>query len=192
MVHDFAHHHHPGSRCGQAAQCLPQQPDPFVDLYGDEFFAIAHYGFKAGVAKYLAATNAPVKTVDDIIAFNLEDASDRIKYNQRQLVASATSPLTPSEYADRSLAVGNRARAGLNKLMADNRVELLAATGFGVFANYGYPPAGYPAVVVAAGYRPAGDPIGFGLVGNLFDDWKLVRAAYTLELISKMWKAPKL
>jgi amidase len=171
---------------------LAQQPDPFVDMYGEDFFALGHYGFKAGIARYLAATNGPVKTAGEIAAFNLEDPADRIPYGQRQLAASAESTMTPAEYARRSLAIGESARAGLNKLMADNRLDLLAATGFGVFANFGYPVAGYPAITIPAGYRPTGEPIGFALVGNLFDDWKLVRAAYTLELISKMWRAPTL
>ena len=171
---------------------LPQQPDPFFDLYGDDFLALGRYGFKAGIARYLAATHGPVRTAAEIAAFNLEDPADRIRYGQRQLVASAESTMTPAEYAQRSLAVGDRARAGLNKLMTDNRLDLMAGTGIGVFTNYGYPPAGYPALAIPAGYRPSGDPIGFALVGNLFDDWKLVRAAYTLELISKMWRAPAL
>lgn len=170
---------------------LSQQSDPF-GLYGEDFIDLAHYGFKSGLAKYLAGTGGPVASVADIVAFNLEDPADRMKYGQGHLVASANSTMNASEYAQRSLAVGDRARAGLDKLMSDNRLDLLAATGIAVFTNYGYPPAGYPAIAIPAGYRPGGDPIGFGLVGNLFDDWKLVRAAYTLELISKMWRAPTL
>lgn len=176
---------------GAEVVLLSQQSDPF-GLYGEDFLNLAHYGFKSGLAKYLAATGGPVASVAEIVAFNLEDPVDRMKYGQLHLVASANSPMTASEYAQRSLAVGDRARAGLNKMMTDNRLDLLAATGIAVFTNYGYPPAGYPAIAIPAGYRPGGDPIGFGLVGNLFDDWKLVRAAYTLELISRMWRAPTL
>lgn len=43
---------------------------------------------------------------------------------------------------------------------------------------------------IQGGYQSSCAPVGFTLTGKLFDDWKLVRAAYVLEQIGKAYQPP--
>ncbi len=168
---------------------LPKQPELFPDIFG-ELDPITAYAAKVGVEKYLAETNGPVKTMKQIVAFNAEDPKVRVKYGQEYLEMTADSTMSSTEYATRTLAMGDKARKDIDGLMAPNKLDLIGGTHLAVPYTVYYPGAGYPAVAVQAGYRANGDPVGFVLTGKLFDDVRLLRAAYALEQIVKVWHGP--
>lgn len=170
---------------------LGAQPDTFT-TYGEEFLAIGFYGFKTGVERYLAATNAPVRTITEVVAYNAQSPAERAKYGQDMLEKSANTPMTSAEFAQRAQAFNLRTRSDIDKLMAANRLDLIAGTQWAVIAGIPYPPAGYPAIVTPAGYLPNGTPASYTLTGRLFDDAKLIRAAHTLSLFAPSWQVPDL
>jgi Asp-tRNA(Asn)/Glu-tRNA(Gln) amidotransferase A subunit family amidase len=100
--------------------------------------------------------------------------------------------MSSSEYATRTLAMGEKARKDIDGLMAGDKLDLIAGTHLAVPFTIYYPGAGYPAVAIQAGYRADGAPVGFVLTGKLFDDARLIRAAYALEQATKAWRAPDL
>ena len=176
---------------GAEAIMLAQQPDTGA-TYGPLTEPLFAYYQKVGTETYLKATNAPFKTLKAITEFNLQDKKDRMAYGQEYLQLAADSKLTPQDYATQKQAVISKARKHIDSLMTDNKLDLIIGTHLAVLANLYYPGAGYPAVALQAGYRESGEPVGYILTAKLFDDWKLVRAGYTLEQIAKAWHAPDL
>jgi amidase len=171
---------------------LPKQPDPYV-TYGPQLIdAVFAYYQKHGTDEYLAATNAPFKTVKEITAFNKQDPKDRMPYGQKWLQMAADSTMTPAEYAKAKQELAARAAKDIDALMAKDKLDMIASTHLAVFPNLFYPGPGYPAVAIQGGYQASGAPVGFTLTGKLFDDWKLVRAAYVLEQIGKAYQPPAL
>jgi len=170
---------------------LTPVPTDTVTEFDSEFTQLGYYGFKVGLERYLAATHAPVQTLPEIIAFNLQDKMNRMKYGQEYVVSSSESTMSPEEYAKRSLAIGQKARKNIDSLMAQYNLDMMGGTGLAVLLNAFYQGAGYPAIVIQAGYHNS-NPIGFVLTGRLFDDSKLIHAAYTLEQQTQAWQAPRI
>ena len=83
-------------------------------------------------------------------------------------------------------------RKQIDDLMAGNKLDFIGGVHLALPMSLYYAAPGYPALALAAGYRANGAPIGFVLTGKLFDDAKLIRAAYTLEQAMKVWRPPML
>jgi amidase len=177
---------------GAKVVLLPKQPDPY-QAYGPAFIdSIFAYYQKFGTEEYLNATNAPFKTLKAITEFNKQDPQDRMPYGQKWLQMAADSTMTPAEYAKAKQQLAAMAAKDIDALMAKDKLDMIASTHLAVFPNLFYPGPGYPAVAIQGGYQPSGAPVGYTLTGKLFDDWKLVRAAYVLEQIGKAYVPPKL
>jgi len=170
---------------------LPRQPDLYPAIF-DDLDPITAYSSKLGVEKYLAETNAPIKTIGEIVAFNAQDLDNRARYGQEYLEMTVNSTMSSTEYATRARAMSEKARRDIDGLMASDRLDFIAGTHLSVPFTVYYPGAGYPAVAIQAGYRADGSPVGFVLTGKLFDDTRLVRVAYALEQAAKAWIPPAL
>jgi len=179
------------TQAGAQVVPLSKQPDLVPDIF-TELDPINAYGFRHGVEKYLAETHAPVKTIQEIVDFNAQNPKVRVKYGQEYLVMAAETPMTSDEYAKLTQASGDKARKHIDGLIAGNKLDLIAGVQFAAVFTVYYAGAGYPAAAITVGYQPSGEPIGLVLTGKLFDDAKLLRAAYALEQANKVWRAPKL
>jgi len=170
---------------------LPKQADLVPDIF-TELDPINAYGFKTGVEKYLSDTNAPVKTFQEIVAFNDQDPKTRAPYGQEYLQMTAALTMTQSEYDSRLQAFTTRLQKQIDGLMDDNKLDLIAGTHLAVPNTIYYAALGYPAVAISAGFRADGSPVGYVLTAKRFDDAKLIRAAYALEQQMKAWRPPDL
>jgi amidase len=158
--------------------------------------SILTYEFKRDLNAYLARlpARAPVKTLDDVVRFNLAHASEgAIKFGQTQLTASnevdLDDPATKAAYeADRD----NGIATARDRIDAVLRAENLAAI---VFAGSGSAGIGaraqYPSVAVPIGYDPAtGRPFGMSFLGTAYTEAKLLGFAYAYEQASREWRPP--
>jgi Asp-tRNA(Asn)/Glu-tRNA(Gln) amidotransferase A subunit family amidase len=150
---------------------------------------------------YLAAQNAPVKSLEEVMASGKYHPG--IKANLEK--AAALSVGTP-EY-NKKLALRAGVRTRIMKLMEDYRLDavvyphqqqLVCKTGGaqeqrnGVLCSV----TGFPSVVVPAGFSvrepdaPLGVPVGMEIIGRPWSEQVLIGIAYGFEQASRFRKAP--
>lgn len=155
-----------------------------------DMLSVLSYEYKKGVNNYLKGLedNAPVKSLEEIVAYNKEDLDNRAPFGQSYLEESLNNKITDAENQKR--VAENRAisRGTIDEQLKDVDVILSLSNYIsGVYAS-----AGYPAITLPAGYRQSGEPIGITLVGTKFSEDKLVKYAYAYEQGTKNRKEPKL
>jgi amidase len=170
---------------------LPKQPDLVPDVFND-LDPINAFGIKTGVESYLQATNAPMKTISDVVAFNNAGLKARAPFGQEYLQMAATLTMTQQEYNTRLAAYNAKYQQQIDALMAGNKLDYIAGTHVTLPFSINYAAPGYPAVALPIGYRADGAPVGWVLTGKRFNDANLIRAAYALEQSVKAWRAPDL
>ena len=167
-----------------------------VDLGADQEdlgFAVLLHEFKADLNAYLAKTDPlnPIRTMDDIIAFNNENAETMLKFGQNLMeqANSLSGMLTEREYVEalernRFLAAEQGIDATLKEIGAD-AVLLPQDFGCNVAAA-----AGFPGITVPFGFTETKQPFGITFYGKAFDEPKLIEYAYALEQAVKGRKKP--
>lgn len=161
---------------------------PF-DFTGPGFVPEFNWGLRQGVNAYLAATDAPVRSLAEVIAFNDENPGRYAPWGQDRLRDCLWSPLAEREA--RQIARDNRqqARAYLSTLLDDN--ELDALVGIDTLQSLIYPFAGFPAIAVPAGLA-WGVPFAVTFIGRPRHDAALIGMAYAYEQASRFRVPPAL
>lgn len=167
------------------------------------------YEFKAGINAYLASLgpNAPVRTLDDIIAFNERHRDRELQFfGQETLIKSLEKgPLTEPEYQEAvSRAKRLAGKDGIDAIMDEHRLDALVAPTSGPAGTIDYlygdrgeggssspaAVAGYPSITVPAGHH-AGLPVGISFFGRAWSEGTLIKLAYAFEQRSKARMVPK-
>ena len=149
------------------------------------------YELKAGLNAYLKkwAKGTAMKTIDDIIAFNLDNPVEALRFGQDLFLAAARTKgdLSEPEYKSaRRMDVLHAKKLGLDFYMDQHRLDAVlfpANSGAGIAAKPGYPsvqvPAGFTAGV---GAKDTPDyPLGATFTGRAWSEAKLLRLAYAFE-----------
>ncbi|MBW2422433.1 MAG: amidase [Deltaproteobacteria bacterium] len=155
-----------------------------------DFRALADHSFVRGVDAFLAGTRSKVRTLADVIAFNNEDPATRVPFGQDLLVRSQESSMSEAEYRATQTRAQARAREKIDGMLEENDLDLLLAIGSAFYVPYC--DAGYPALVVPAGQRASGEPVGVTFVGRANAEALLIRAAFAFEQATRARRAPKL
>jgi amidase len=169
------------------ARVVVVRPAPF-ELSG--FETEWNWNMREGVNAYLAATEAPVRSLADIIAFNDEDPGRFAPWGQERLRDCLWCPISEGEA--RQIARGNRqqAREYLNGLLDGD--ELDALVGIDTEQSLIYPFAGFPVIAVPAGLIPGGAPFAITFIGRARGDAALIGMAYAYEQASRFRVPPVL
>jgi amidase len=158
--------------------------------------SILNYEFKRDLNAYLARLpgNAPMKTLDDVVQFNLANAgAGAIKFGQTLLVASnqidLNDPAARAEYeANRDNGI-SMARERIDSVLQAQDLDAILFSGNGS-AGIGAR-AQYPSVAVPIGYDPAnGRPFGMTFLGTRYTEAPLLSYAYAYEQASQTWRPP--
>ncbi len=183
---------------------------PHLGEYDDAELEVLLTELKADLASYLKtwAPGAPVRTLDDLIAWNRAHAGTELPYFGQELFEQAAKkgPLTSPEYLKALATCRKLAREeGLDAAFARDRLDaLLAPTGgpawvidlvtgdhFGMSSSSPAAVAGTPAITVPAGYE-RGLPLGITFMGPAWSEGKLIGLAYAYERASRARKPPRL
>ncbi len=151
--------------------------------------------FKRDLNAYLSRlpASAPMKSLADIIAFNNTNAVEALKFGQTQLTASnaidLNDPAQMAAYvADRDGGIA-ATRTAIDNALTTNNLEAIM-TPSGTLTGTGAR-AGYPQIVVPAGYNAATRvPVGIAFNGTAYSEAKLLAFAYAYEQATKLRKTP--
>ena len=167
---------------------------------------VLQYEFKDGVNKYLAAANAKVKTLADVIAYNKANEATAMPYFKQETLEAceAKGDLSSKEYTD-ALAKTTSCRKIIDDMMHAQQLDAICGTSIGlagltdlingdyVTGFYFCPPAamaGYPHITVPMG-RVHELPAGLSFIAGAYEEGKIIGMAYAYEQATKFRTAPR-
>lgn len=173
-------------------------------------FQVLLYEFKADLNAYLAALGpkAPVRSLEEIIAFNEKNRDREMPYFGQDLFIKAQEkgPLTTQEYLDslEKCRVLSREK-GIDLVMNEKNLDaLVAPTGgpawlidlvngdsFGGGSSSPAAVAGYPNITVPMG-SVRGLPVGISFFGRAWSEPVLIKLAFSFEQATKARRIPEL
>lgn len=172
---------------------------PTHGQFGAAEMQVLLYEFKDGLNRYLAALgpNAPVRTIDDVIAFNEKNRERELaKFGQETMIRSRDKgPLTEPEYLEAVEKAKRLAgKEGIDAVMDEHRLDAMVAPTSGPAGTIDYlygdrgeggssspaAVAGYPSITVPAGHH-AGLPVGISFFGRAWSEGTLIELAYSFE-----------
>jgi len=171
-------------------------------------FQILLYEYKDGLNKYFTSLGpqAPVKSIEELIAFNKSDPLELKYFNQKYLeMAQEKGDLNSIEYLEAldKMMKGSRDE-GIDKVMNEHNLDaIVAPTGspawktdlingdsfqFGTSSPAAM--AGYPNINVPMGFINE-LPVGISFFGRAWGEPVLLEIAYAYETATKHRRAPK-
>jgi len=149
-------------------------------------------GIRHDMLPYLTAAGAPVKTPEDLAAYNLKDPKTRIPFQQGTLDgAVANADMKDAKAYEEAIAqVKAAAVAALDQAFADSQADVLVSVNN--YHSQVYATANYPAITIPLGKRANGMPVGVVLIGKPGSEAKLLSYAYALEQATKLRVDPDL
>ena len=171
-------------------------------------FEIMLYEYKDGLNKYFTSLgeNAPIKNLDELIAFNENDPVELQHYGQEYLImANEKESLDSDGYKEtlQRMLEGSQ-KNGLDKvLQAHNLDAIIAPTGgpawktdwangdtFHIGSSSPAARSGYPNITVPMGF--VGElPVGLSFFGAAWSEPVLIELAYTFEQGTMVRRAPR-
>jgi uncharacterized protein (TIGR03437 family) len=155
--------------------------------------SVLNYEFKRDLNTYLATRgpNSPIKSLADVIAYNSAHADVALKYGQVLALQSQALDLygdEPKYISDRATDLQLAKVQGIDATMDQNQLDALlfpANNGAGIAAK-----AGYPSVIVPAGYLSTNAPFGITFTGKAYSEPTLISLAYAFEQATKVRQPP--
>lgn len=165
---------------------------------GSRSFQVMLFEYKDGLNKYFESLgpNAPIKNLQDLIAFNRRDEMSLKYFNQKYLeLAEIKEGLESSAYLDAlaGLLIGSREdgidrvmdREGLDALIAPTgspawKTDLINGDSFQIGSSSPAAHAGYPNITVPMGMID-GLPVGISFFGRAWSEPVLLQMAYAFE-----------
>ena len=168
-------------------------------------FTVLQYEFKDGLNKYLATGNSKMKSIKDIIDFNLKNHEKAMPFFQQEtlITSNEKGDLESKEYKD-ALAKSTSARSIIDSSLKEYKLDAICGTTNGLaccidLVNGDYDTgfslsspaamAGYPHITVPMG-RIHDLPIGFSFFGKAYSEGELIEMAYAFEQATKQRKKP--
>ena len=178
------------------------------DDVGDYSFEIMLFEYKDGLNNYFQSlgSDAPIKNLEELIAFNKSDSTELKYFNQKYLeMAQEKGDLNTKEYKDalNKMLVGSR-EEGIDKIMKQHNLDaIIAPTGgpawktdlingdsYHLGSSSPAAMAGYPNITVPMGYI-GNLPVGISFFGRAWSEPLLLEIAYSFEQVAKQRKAPE-
>ena len=176
---------------------------------GGNSFQVMLYEYKDGLNKYFKSLceDAPIKSVEELIAFNKIDSVELKYFNQKYLeMANEMGDIDSKEYLEVLKALKEGAQKnGMDKIMKEHNLDaVIAPTGspawltdwtngdsYQLGSSSPAAQAGYPNITVPMGFID-GLPVGISIFGRAWSEPVLIEIAYAFEQGTKHRKAPKL
>ena len=193
----------------EGAEVVDPVEFPTLGQTDDAEYQVLLYEFKADLEAYFASRpGSPVKTLKDLMAFDLQNADREMPFFGQETVeqAAAKGPLTDKAYLDALAKCRELMRnKGIDAVLAAHKLDALIALTNGPahmtdlvngdsFSGSSSSPAavaGYPTITLPAGYV-FGLPVGVSFIGKAWSEPELIRLAFGLEQALGQRRTPRL
>ncbi|MBT8289318.1 MAG: amidase [Muriicola sp.] len=160
----------------------------------DGFSSILNLDMKEDLPLYIEQniTNNEVirvRTVADVMKYNLQDSLRRIPYGQGRFEGIVSDSTSAEELQTIKKTLEEDTRAFFNTAMDAHDLDAILSIN-NYHAAYAAA-AKYPALTVPMGYKLSGEPISLTFIGKQFEEPKLLRLGAAYEKISKVRKTPE-
>ena len=152
--------------------------------------------FKSSLGAYLAklGPGAKIRSLKEIIDFNHAHPVQTLRYGQSTLIDAeytTSGTLTEPQYLqDRLPDLRLCMEEGIDATMREHKLDaLLFPADFGARITSR---AGYPSIVVPAGYTSAGVPFGIAFAARAYEEPVLISLAYSFEQHHNIRRPPSL
>ena len=157
----------------------------------DGFITLLNIDMKYDLPEYLS-TNADksvsVKSVKDVVDFNLKDSLIRSPYGQQLFEGILKDSTTIVELEVIKYKLASEGKKYLQALVTENLDAILSINNYhsGIAAV-----AKYPTLTIPMGYKKSGEPINLTFIGLPKTEGKLLTVGYAFEQLTKVRKMPK-
>jgi amidase len=179
--------------------------DEISKLGGDEF-ELMQFEFKAGLNSYLSTSNAKVKSLKEVIDFNIANEDKAMPYFKQETLISSNEKgsLMDKKYIEALKKSHLGSKEIIDKVMNVNKLDAICGLTMGpacsidmiygdrwgdVFLTMPAAASGYPHITVPCG-KVYDLPVGFSFFGSAYSESKLISIAYAYEQASKERIAP--
>lgn len=155
------------------------------------FVTFLNADMKVDLPKYLKSHSSvydSFKTVDDIVAFNNQQASLRIPYGQALFEGIVAETISASDFETLKMRFLNESISFFETPMKTHNLDAIVSIN-----NYNSGHAAmakYPCLGIPMGYSEAGEPIGITFIARPFEEEKLLQIGYAFEKLNPIRKAP--
>ena len=153
----------------------------------DAEFVVLLYEFKADIDRFLRGSflrNSPMRTLGDLIEFNIEHCPEEMKYFGQEIfeLAEATGgDLTDPEYLEaRALCLELTRTKGIDRVMAEHDLDAVLSPSY-AFGSSAPACAGYPIISVPVGFAADGKPAGVWMYAGSMQEPQLIRIGHAIE-----------
>ena len=164
------------------------------------------YELKAGINAYLQSSSASVRSLEEVIRFNAENAAAVMPFFGQEVMEASQKmgPLSEDAYL-KALADSKRiSQAAIDGALKSHGIDAIIApanspawltdhvngdVAFGLSSSSYAAVSGYASVTVPAGFVH-GLPIGVSFIAGAYSDKKLIEIAYAFEQASNARRAP--
>jgi amidase len=176
------------------------------DAYDAAELDVLLFEFKADLDAYLAARGGQVRSMADVVAFNLRERAREMPWfgQEWMLQAVQKGPLTEPAYLKALETCRKLSREGIDGIMDQHKLDaLLGPTAGpaalvdvvngdrgGVSCSSPAAVAGYPHLTVPAGFVH-GLPVGLSFFGRAWSEGVILRLGYAFEQATKARRAPR-
>jgi amidase len=191
------------------AEIIDPADIPTAGKFDDSELEVLLYEFKTDLNAYLTALGdrAPVKTMQEIIAFNEKNSDKEMPYFGQELMTRAQAKAGLNDPLYRKALAKNLKMSrtdGIDAVMTKYRLDAIIAptggpswktdlfNGDHFTGGFSTPTAvaGYPHVTVPAGFV-FGLPVGISFAGRAWSEPVLIKLAYAYEQASKHRRPPQ-
>ena len=161
---------------------------PQVDLSG--FLTLLNLDMKADLPHYFenyAGSEIKLKSVQDVIDFNLEDSAKRIPYGQARFEGIVNDTTSVEAFDSLKARLMSEGRRYFETMISENDLDAVLSinnwsAGYASVARY-------PALTVPMGYEND-QPKGITFIAEPFSEEKLLKIAYAFEKRTKAREIP--
>jgi len=174
------------------ATIVPVDTGDVFAYTGDEFLSLL-FEFKQDIAAYLATlSHTSMRTLADLIAFNVSHCSAEMTYFGQELfeISESMPDLTDPAYVAARANALLLAKSGIDNAIAANHLDVIVAPH--VTNTTGPAVSGYPNLALPTGIRPNGRPAGMLMYSGFLQEAKLIALGYDLEQALDVRRQPRM
>jgi len=172
-----------------AGAILVAYDPPEVSLEG--FGKLLDADMKRDLPAYLknnASNQVTIRTVQDVISFNLKDTLVRAPYGQARFEGSAADTLSDTQLAELSLRLDTEGKKYFDIPMDEHQLDAVLSmnnwsAGYAAVAKY-------PCLTIPMGYSEKGEPTNLTFIGKSESEVDLYKLGYAFEQLTKVRKPP--